>query len=87
MQSHTVEEIFSSKICLFPRALNAVTWVCGLRLSHTVSAGEEIIPCCVTLHLVAFCLTKEIEQRAWRLRHYLLCLVKEPHLICPHADR
>lgn len=56
-----------------------------LRLSHTVSAG--IITCCVTLHLVAFCLTNEIERRARRLRHYLLRLVKEPHLIRPDADR
>ena len=53
----------------------------GFCLVSAATVGEGIITYCVTLYPVAFCLMKEIQQRLWRLWHYLLCLVTETSLI------
>lgn len=62
--------------------VNVCACVCvDYGLVFAAGAGEGIITYCVTLYPAAFCLIEEIEERPWRLWHYLLRLVTEASLI------
>lgn len=87
IQSHTVERIFSLKICLLLSTYNAVTWILGMRCVWNyawcllqVRVRESSLTAWHYI-LLPFCSTKEIDGWVWRLWHYLTCLVKDSSLI------